>query len=500
MSEASADWAILLYISADRALTNFAVESLKQLKRSAGGRVVALAQMEATGEGQARRYVFDGSTDPNSSIEDDRQSPIDPVPLPGGIANPSNLTEFVKWAARYKAARHRCLFLWGHGYELLLNDDPANLRQGNQNTRSAANSGVTQERANTGILETRPETGGNDRGAAGRNYLAPRSLKQALENAKPFAGVLDIIGIDACCLSLVELASELGDCSDFLIASQEDVPDGSFPYGEIVLKFKDHDRDDVEGLCMAIPKLYAQSYQDYVIARDTGMKEITLASLRLKNLAGVTKPLTALAAALTSSATDPVVRKAVLAARKAARDFALGLFVDLGDFCFQLSSKLQEGELRSACEAVCHAIGACERLDCIVANEASDGAATRCHGLSIYLPYLTEAELDQTRQLLMTATSTLDAAPLLVKGGTNHILKGRSVQIGQIENDFESLPEVKKIGWSEFIKYGWSVILASEEPNELDQHYSGEQCAINLLSLWNTSGRSTSRMAAAANG
>ena len=73
MSKQSADWTILVYISADRALTNFAIESLKQLKRSAGGGIIALAQMEATGNAEAQRYIFDGSDDPNASIVNDLQ-------------------------------------------------------------------------------------------------------------------------------------------------------------------------------------------------------------------------------------------------------------------------------------------------------------------------------------------------------------------------------------------------------------------------------------------
>jgi len=35
MSDQTANWVIMVYISADRVLTNFAVESLKQLKRAA---------------------------------------------------------------------------------------------------------------------------------------------------------------------------------------------------------------------------------------------------------------------------------------------------------------------------------------------------------------------------------------------------------------------------------------------------------------------------------
>jgi hypothetical protein len=35
------DWTIMVYISADNVLANFAIESLKQLKRSAGNGIVA---------------------------------------------------------------------------------------------------------------------------------------------------------------------------------------------------------------------------------------------------------------------------------------------------------------------------------------------------------------------------------------------------------------------------------------------------------------------------
>ena len=478
MSKQNADWTILVYISADRALTNFAIESLKQLKRSTGGGIIALAQMEATGEVEAQRYVFDGSDDSNASIVNDLQPSI--CPAPGGIANPKNLTEFLKWASQYES-KHRCLFLWGHGYELLLNDDPTGIPKDSQSHPRNGD---------------KPE--GNIQDAASRNYLAPKNLKKALEDAKPSIGRLDMIGIDACSMSLVELASELNDCGDFLIASQEDVPDASFPYDQFLLKLQGFDRNDVEGVSTAIPRLYAEAYQDYVIAPGTGMKEVTLSSLRLKNINTVTEPLSRLAAALLSSASDPVIRKAILAARKAARDFALGLFVDLRDFCLQLSVNLDEGELRSACEDVRHAIDARGQMNCIVADENGKGASSHCHGLSIYFPYLAQTELDQVRESLISATSGVDQAPLLLKGGTNHILKARSVQVSQIEDDFESLTVFKKTGWSGFIKHGWSVILASEEPNEIDEHYCGQRCAINLLSLLRESQQPSQQMAAVA--
>lgn len=449
MSEQTANWAILVYISADRVLTNFAVESLKQLKRSANKKTIALAQVHSSNQVQAQRYVFDGSSDPTSSIEEDLEPLIEPPLSPGGIADPANLTKFLEWAGKYPA-KHRCLFLWGHGYELLLNED---------------------------------DTGAEKR--FGRNYLTPKALREALKNAKRNfpESQLDIIGIDACSMSLVELASELADFGDFLIASQEDVPDQSFPYEELLQKLEVYAPDDVEGISAALPKLYRQAYQDYVVSDDTGTSEITLTSIRLKNTKKIQELLAKLSTALLSSVFEPS-HEAILSARQIAQDFALGLFVDLRDFCSQLSQKLPDSELKSACDAVRDAIDARGPEACILENQSGDKEGTRCHGLSIYFPYRAKNDVDRTRRAFVAGgTDLVDQLPLLIKGGTNHIEKARSVKISEIEEDFKVLSEFEKTRWIEFIKRGWSVILTTKEANELDEHYSAQQCAKNLLSF-----------------
>jgi len=456
MIDQTANWLIMVYISADNVLANFAVESLKQLKRAAGNGIVAVAQVEANGVQNVRRYSFDGSGDRNSSIEDNRVTPISPAPSTGGIADPANLTEFIAWATESTdcRAKHRCLFLWGHGSELLL------------------------------------DTGLPNR--LNRNYLTPKNLREALKNAqlKLPGKHLDIIGIDACSMSQIEMASELQDCGDFMIASQEDVPDASFPYETILLLLKVEDPDDVEGICAAVPKLYKQAYQDYVVAPDTGMKEITLTSVNLANARIITDPLKRLVTALRSSAIDSDLRKAVIKARRATRDFALGLFVDLFDFCAKLSVELADCELKVACKGVCDAIGARGKDACVIENKTGDEKEERCHGLSVYFPYLADAEIGQAQQSLLAGQTTLaDQVPLLLKGGTNHILKARNARISEMETDFEALLEFKQTGWVDFIKQRWSVILATEEPDKLDQHYSAEQCAVNLLALAKSSNR-----------
>src|SRR5262249_55263710 len=156
----------------------------------------------------------------------------------GGIANPENLTQFVKWAYENHKAKRYCLFLWGHGYELLLNSDTMDNKA--NSTSNGGPGGPTRDHLAT------------------RNYLSPKSLKKALRDAEV---PLDIIGVDACSLNLLELASELRGYSKFMIASQGDVPDGSFPYEQLLqklkleMKQKGHDRDDAKAISEAIPSI-----------------------------------------------------------------------------------------------------------------------------------------------------------------------------------------------------------------------------------------------------
>ena len=66
-----------------------------------------------------------------------------------------------------------------------------------------------------------------------------------------------------------------------------------------------------------------------------------------------------------------------------------------------------------------------------------------------------------------------------LKGG-NRPLKERIARIEELEGDFDQLNEFKETNWMQFIKQGWSRILTTEEPDNLDLRYSGQQIARNL--------------------
>jgi hypothetical protein len=428
MTNQSATWTIMVYLSADDVLANFAIESLKQLRDAAHKGIVVVAELEAEFDPKqpqdARIYFFDGDAKKrtlpieSSRIPEDETAKFTTI-HPVDMTRPETLTEFIDYASEKSKTEHYCLILWGHGTELLLDED-----------RRYGTELLFSEGRRYGTELSRAEKRRYGVNGSVRRYLTFSNLKKALRNTKlakgelaaghPKSGnTLDIIGIDACSMSMIEVASELRGSVDFMIASQEDVPDASFPYQKILEDLKAHNvRNDVKGVCKMIPGLYQQAFRDYIATPGTGVKGITLSSLSLKQIDTIKGPLTELAKALLTSSSDNIVRRKIFSARKEAQDFVFGF------------------------------------------------------------PFRDENETDKAEELWAKGGTS---RPL--KGGTSRPLKERSARIEELEEDFAKLGEFRETRWDEFIKHGWSFILAEETPLELDQYYSAQRVAANLLSL-----------------
>src|SRR5262250_828755 len=185
------DWTLMVYISADDILANFAVESLKEMKRAAGGGVTVVAQFDANVGGSVPIYAFTEPDKTGSSIEKNRTGI---VTGPVDMTAAATLAGFINEATDKYPAKHYALVLWGHGPELLFDDD---------------------------VPPSTPPSS--------RRYFTPGNLRKALEYTKLVKrelgrSRLEIIAIDACCMSLVEVSGELHNCATYLVASQDEVP------------------------------------------------------------------------------------------------------------------------------------------------------------------------------------------------------------------------------------------------------------------------------------
>lgn len=509
MTDQTALWTIMVYISGDSVLDNFAIESLKQLRDGAGDGVTVHYLFDPNyGVARPKSDSYDGDQkNTNASVftSASKKKALSTKVTRGKNANissadPKALTEFIDGVTPSPHPltgaddpnRHYGLILWGHGPELLLDADPPSKNlDANQPSKDKA--------------EARPT----------RNYFTPATLRDALKETKLLAQVkagskrgekeagassrkLDFIAFDACSMSMVEAAAELQGYASFMIASQDDVPDQSFPYDKILDRLRQ--TSEAREACRKIPQDYKDAFRDYFRAPGPAVTKITLSSLNLQRIDDFTGLLGKLSNELRRLAyASQDARKAIIDARSASRDFVLGLYVDIFDFCENLAKKKSLGRnLISICKDICNALTVRSEKGVVLDNKTNERGGVRCHGLSVYLPYLT-AEEDEKLEKSLTIGGTGIATQLskggsttnLHKGGsTTNLHKSRVARISETEEDLASLDLFnEKTRWSDFIKRTWSYILAKEEPMELDLHYSAQQCVANLFSLSKASGK-----------
>lgn len=515
---ANPNWTIMVYMAADDTLADFAVRSLQQLRRVAmqDPSVVVVAQFDANGKQNIPRLIFDSKGDITASIHDSKQGEI---AFNTDMADPLALRDFIDWAYDQRPAKHYCLVLWGHGPELLVDDN-------------AALSG----------------------GVEAKRFLTPLDVKDALADSKlgKKGRTFDILAIDACNMCMLELACEIPKYVEFLVASQEEVPDFSFPYDKLLVFGNAKSRSEIAKACRDMPQGYIDAYQDYTRTNATETASITLSSLSLKDGKLLTEPLSRLAHALRGASGDHEKRRAIMEARANSREFVFGLYVDLYNFCERLISALgrrhiADQNLKSACEEIRSAIGSGKDSAFVIANKVSQDED--CHGISIYFPYQTcpttdttsaiqeataagaqkgnrtearekgSAEISNKGEMDFQAKHGMKAPiqrpvralsrggsqvqesvgkggmDVMMKGGMDVMMKMRRQRIEETEQYYGSLEFSSQTHWDKFIRHVWSRWLAEDiEENAksdpeadmsevLNCQYSAQQCALNLLSL-----------------
>jgi len=469
-------WTIMLYIAADGLLANFAVESLKQLSRSASSApgkddqasVVVAAQfsIDAPGGQSIRRYIFNESTGGNlgNGIQDPLNARVD-------MSEQQALMNFLKWVYtndKCNKSEHYALILWSHGPELFLQPPP-----------------------------------GDPTGDPASLYLTPQELREALTLREPPAhSRLDIVAFDACSMSMFEMAYEIRDLADYMVASQEEIPDSSFPYDHLIECFRKRGGNTNSLLKQGVQE-YECAYQDCICDESTGMKPVTLSALRLNKCDGLKNAVDHLASALLDAQNDGVLPALLIKARKVSRDYVGGLYVDLAEFCTNLRGLLNGSEskvimpIRDACQLVLAALAEGTSDPLILINVSAD---TRSHGISIYLPYLGDEQSAQVNKPLVKGGQPTHGA----KGGQpTHGGKGFSVNdllnnaaigyrisamrdmISITESyypDLRLVSDESKPSWYDFIAGLWPRILLKDGPAQLELRYSADQGAINLVS------------------
>lgn len=227
------------------------------------------------------------------------------------------------------------------------------------------------------------------------DYLTTIELEQALANVESTTGVeVDIVGFDACLMGMIEIAYQIKDLADVMVASEEVEPLDGWPYDDILSSLTSDPAMTSSALATEIVTDYIASYMDPIVTQSA-------ANLGLVTYATVND----LAIATSNFAQElinglPAYRSEITQARQQTEEYYDPTYVDLYHFTQLIHTLIPDPDIQTAAEQVM------DTLTYTVIAEGHLSEHPNSHGLSIYFPQ-SAGEYDSSYENLAFATDTI---------------------------------------------------------------------------------------------
>ena len=369
-------WTFMCYMAGDNSLSAAADNDLAEMRQVGSTKDVNIVvEIDRAGNNQTWRY----------KVERNGEGELREKLPETDSGDPETLFKFVEWAQAKYPAEHYCLVIWNHGGGW----EPSEMDRIARHVGTVSYSG----------RETVARTGSELRRSLFRPtieqvYRLPTVHQRAIasddgtghsldtvELGKVMArlrGVLgqpiDVLGLDACLMSSLEVAWELKESVRYMVGSLDNEPNDGWPYDEILGQLTMV--PDVSSLAFAasITYLYAQSYTSH-------NRNITQSAFDLSKIDDLEMPLGCLSKALLKDMAG--VRGQMYRAQTRSVSFWASTLWDLGDWCHELRNLNPSQHVDHATKCVMDAL---DVGGFVIANEHQGQAVRNVSGLSIYLP------------------------------------------------------------------------------------------------------------------
>jgi len=393
MATTERTWTVMVYLAGDNNLDSAGVIDLKEMKKvGSTDQINLIAQFDRQGKDIAtnRYYLRKGG-----ALAKDVVGSLGET----NMGDPRVLENFIQWGAKNYPAQHFLLVVWNHGngwddenvYRVARNTLKVNIRRRGEVVlpgKGAAKSSVSIRRIRAiggrkfrrALFQSSITKAVTTRGIAyddnAQDFLDNIEMKRVLLSTKKMLKhKVDILGMDACMMSMAEVGYQLRDSVSLTVGSEEVEPGDGWPYDRILAKLTKKPTMMPNELATTIVNEYLASYP-----ANAG---VTQSACDLAKSRGLASAVDQLADVLNSHLSDTAVRATIIECRLQAQSYDTPDYIDLYDFCDLLEGKSGLADIQNACSAIKNAI---QRDGVIIRSGYKGKNVEHSNGLSIYFP------------------------------------------------------------------------------------------------------------------
>ncbi len=359
-TQAKKKWTVMVYLAGDNNLDSAGAGDLAEMKSVGSTRDISIvAQFDRSGSKRVtNRYFLQKGT----RLDEDVVTALGET----NTGDPAVLRDFVKWAVTEHPAQRYMLVIWNHGSGW----DDSNLYEGDYF------SGATPPVVRKAIAF-------DDQA---KDFLDNIELKRVLAEIRRTLGrKIDILGFDACLMSMVEVAYQIRDAVALTCGSEEEEPGDGWPYDTILKALAAKPSMAPRALADLVVKNYLASYKPN--------EGVTFSATDVSASAKLATAVNGLGAALTRALADPAARGAIVAVRAQVQEYSspYDQYCDLADLCALLVRGVKRPDLTRACDTVRAALA-----KAVIRAGAKGKRVAHSSGVSIYFPKKTVSSLYAT--------------------------------------------------------------------------------------------------------
>ena len=413
-------WKVLVYMAADNSLYAAAQMSLREItEASRSSEVETIVQFDGPSAQLSTRYRCDGG----------RREVIWEAPNDYTLDRGKRLSDFLMASVDHPQELKRILLvLWGHGAGLdhvyffaNANEDTtgggagdagsssaAGATAGSGPTGSAGASGTGAAASGGGSVSSGTAAAAGASAKSGGMVFAPHeifnganpnqyvddvSVAEILEEfSQSMNRKIDVLGFDACMMSMAEIWHELRESTALAVASDLEVPDAGWPYGAILSDLGRYPGMDASALATMVISRYMEVSE----AQAPG-QTVSLTACNLGACGALADAMRGLVDEMKKVAGDGEARRKVFRARDASTTPEETTYIDLGQFMTELSESFPpESGIYQNCM---HVLSVMSEYPYLIYNRsAGDDVPYRAYGVALYFPLSVAPTIEEVSQ------------------------------------------------------------------------------------------------------